>query len=383
MAGALKFLYSSFDDLTQSKGASIHIQAFCRSIVAGTEHHLDLVTVSPTPEPMPPYRLYPQVTHIQLPALGKNLIDRVLSFRENLRLWLGQNTYDVIHFRSIWEGLPLVRAGACRLIYEVNGLPSIELKYRYPDLLDDRDLLAKIRSQENFCLQRANLILTPSPVTEAYLRSRGVTTPIQVIPNGVDTELFVPHPPPPTPPTQILYFGTFAPWQGLELAIRALAQLPPTFYLKAIGQGTKTQRRNLQKLIHKLDLEHRCQLLPPMPQTQLVPYLHQSHLVVAPLTLCDRNLVQGCCPLKVLEAMAGGVPVVTTDLPVVRHLGIDRQHFLLTRPNSVEDMVAKIQELDRDPHLRHQLSIHARQHILDNFTWQKAGTALQQAYAQW
>jgi glycosyltransferase involved in cell wall biosynthesis len=87
--------------------------------------------------------------------------------------------------------------------------------------------------------------------------------------------------------------------------------------------------------------------------------------------------------LKVLEAMAGGVPVVTTDLPVVRHLGIDRQHFLLTRPNSVEDMVAKIQELDRDPHLRHQLSIHARQHILDNFTWQKAGTALQQAYAQW
>lgn len=354
---------------------------------------MDLVTVSPTPEFIPAYPLYPpvienqisrtknQVSHIQLPALGKNLIDRVLSFRQNLREWLRESTYDVIHFRSIWEGFPLVKEKrGAHFIYEVNGLPSIELKYRYPDLLDDRDLLEKIRRQEDFCLERASVIITPSPVTEAYLRSRGINTAIEVIANGVDPELFWPHPPAPPPPTRLLYFGTFAPWQGLELAIRATAQLPENFYLTAIGQATKTQRRNLQKLIHKLNLDHRCQLWPAVPQAELVRHLHQSHLVIAPLTLCDRNLVQGCCPLKVLEAMSAGVPVITTDLPIIRNLGIDRQHFVLTRPNSVEDMVAKILELDSNPSLCQHLSINGRQHILENFTWDRSGQALREIY---
>jgi glycosyltransferase involved in cell wall biosynthesis len=41
---------------------------------------------------------------------------------------------------------------------------------------------------------------------------------------------------------------------------------------------------------------------------------------VAPLADTPRNTRQGCCPLKILESLAGGTAVVASDLPVVRDL---------------------------------------------------------------
>ena len=73
-------------------------------------------------------------------------------FRERRRL---------VHFRSIFEGYPIAmhreRAADC-LIYEVNGLPSIERKYHHPDVADDRELLTKLRHQEDVCLAAADRI---------------------------------------------------------------------------------------------------------------------------------------------------------------------------------------------------------------------------------
>ena len=55
----------------------------------------------------------------------------------------------MVQFRSIFEGLPLLRLKPRpRLIFEVNGLPSIELKYRYPKVVDDRELMRKLVAQE-------------------------------------------------------------------------------------------------------------------------------------------------------------------------------------------------------------------------------------------
>jgi glycosyltransferase involved in cell wall biosynthesis len=78
-----------------------------------------------------------------------------------------------------------------RLIFQVNGLPSIELKYRYPAVADDRELLHKLHSQEQICLQAADLIVTPSSVTMEYLQNRGIQPEkIRVIPNDVDLNVF-------------------------------------------------------------------------------------------------------------------------------------------------------------------------------------------------
>ena len=73
--------------------------------------------------------------------------------------------------------------------------------------------------------------------------------------------------------------------------------------------------------------------------------------MLAPLTPGDRNLLQGCCPLKVLEAMASGTPLVASDLPVVRELARAEVDAVLVRPGSAKAIKDAVFRLADDPDL--------------------------------
>jgi glycosyltransferase involved in cell wall biosynthesis len=378
-------LYVSFDQVPAPKGAATHIQAFVQAL-AGRFGTLDLVTVGTGTMPTTASERWPGVIHHELPAVGRSLIDRVLCFQLFLERWLHGRSFEAIHFRSMFEGMPLLRLrGQSQLIFEVNGLPSIELKYRYPKVVDDRELMRKLIAQEGACLDAADLIVTPSSLTRDYLAgSRGVPlSKIQVIPNGVDLNVF-------QAPTRdrgdgtmrLMYFGTLAAWQGVELGIRAVAQISVQVNatLTIVGTGSGRQRDTLLALAAKLGIANRVSVLPGVPQNELAEHLSTSDAVLAPLTLSDRNTVQGCCPLKVLEGMASGAPVIATDLPVVRELGRDGEHFLLVRPGSVDHIAETIVRLWADRDLGRRISTQARRHIEEHYTWQRAGEALIACY---
>ncbi len=384
-----QLLYLSFDTVPAPKGSAIHIEAFVKSL-ALVFAPLHLITVSPTAEQIHSPDRWPGVDHWELPALGATVINRALHFRTLLQAWLQDRYFEVIHFRSIFEGFKIAceKEKYCRsLIFEVNGLPSIELKYRYPRMVEDPVLMHKLIAQEQVCLEAADRIITPSPVTAQYLQSRGVTPDrITVIPNGVDLDRFT-YPPPRRERSSVMglaYFGTLSSWQGIELAIRAVAGLIPDLpvELRLIGPGQQRQKRSLQRLARKLQVSDRVKWLGPLSQFDLVAQLHQADGILAPLTINDRNLVQGCCPLKVLEGMAVGVPVISTDLPVVRDLGHHEQHFLLAKPGSVPALQEAILRLHQDPTLGITLSRQARQQIEDRFTWDRAGRQLVSLYRE-
>src|SRR5258708_15030130 len=163
--------YVSFDTVPAPKGAATHIEAFARALGAALGG-VELLTVAFGAESSARVERWPGVFHTELPALGATLIDRVLCFRRFLMHWLAGRTFEVIQFRSIFEGLPLLKLAAeSRLAFEVNGLPSIELKYRYPGMEDDRVLMRKLLGPERKCFETADLIVTPSGVTRRYLIS--------------------------------------------------------------------------------------------------------------------------------------------------------------------------------------------------------------------
>jgi glycosyltransferase involved in cell wall biosynthesis len=54
---------------------------------------------------------------------------------------------------------------------------------------------------------------------------------------------------------------------------------------------------------------------------------------VAPLALNDRNVTQGCCPIKVIEYMSCARPIVAANLPVVRELVREDIDALLFAPD--------------------------------------------------
>ncbi|WP_414551826.1 glycosyltransferase family 4 protein [Anabaena sp. CCY 0017] len=387
--------YISFDVVPAPKGAAIHIAAFSQALAAAFGH-IELVTVSPTAEQIDKDEIFPQVQQTMLPAVGSNLISRVLYFQNLLRGWLQNRQFAAIHIRSIYEGfvIGLNKNKYCeQLIFEVNGLPSIELKYRYPGVAEDRELLHKLHSQEQICLAAADLIITPSYVTAAYLQSRDIPShKIQVIPNGVDLDVFTYNHSGGILPAmikrpaviQIIYFGTLSPWQGVNLAIEALELVNKDVpaYLTVIGQAREDQIKKLKQLALKLGIAEKLTILEPLSQTQLVEHIHAADIILAPLMPSDRNLVQGCCPLKILEGMATGVPIIASDLPVVRELGEDKVHFLLVKPGSAKAIKDAVLQLHNDPELATKLAKNARQRIEEKYTWKLAGAALTAAYAQ-
>jgi glycosyltransferase involved in cell wall biosynthesis len=382
-----KIAYISFDTVPAPKGAAIHITAFACALAA-VFGDIQLVTVSPTAFSKNAEEIYPQVKQTMLPAVGKNLIERVLYYRNFLHTWLQKQRFEVVQIRSIYEGLVIAinKQQYCdKLIFEVNGLPSIELKYRYPAVADDQELLHKLQAQEQICLTAADLIITPSSVTANYLQSQGIpVNKIRVIPNGVNLDVFTYQ-----IPTQknfdileMLYFGTLSPWQGVNLAVEALELINQNFpaNLTVIGQGRDYQVQALKKIADKLGVTDKLTILAPISQTELVAYIHKSDVILAPLTPNDRNLVQGCCPLKILEGMATGIPIIASDLPVVRELGTDAVDFLLVKSGSAKAIKEAVLRLINDQKLAKQITTNARKRIEENYTWEIAGTALIAAY---
>ncbi|NEP17112.1 MAG: glycosyltransferase [Leptolyngbya sp. SIO4C1] len=383
---APKLAYISFDIVPALKGAAIHISAFATAIAAEFGQ-LQLVTVSPTEQLEQSSEFGIQQT--ALPAVGKTLIDRVLSFRAALWQWLQGRSFDIIHIRSPFEGLPVAlhKPILCRhLIFEVNGLPSIELKYRYPKVADDRELMHKLTEQERICRQAADCLITPSPVTQAYLHSLPNSPAVHVIPNGVALDTFYYAPPRSAiaSPLKLLYFGTLSPWQGVDLAIDALAlyRRDQAAQLTIAGPTRPGQLRTLTKLAHKLAVADHIHFAGPLLPSNLVAQMHQADVIVAPLKACDRNLLQGCCPLKVLEGMASGTPVVTSNLPVVQAIGESGTHFLAAKPNSTKALKDALLQLRYDTTLRHHLSKQARTQVERTYTWKIANQQLLNIYQQ-
>ena len=137
--------------------------------------------------------------------------------------------------------------------------------------------LMKIKEQEMTALALADAIICPSAVTRAYVASLGIPREkITVIPNGVDTRLFTPQPPfPCAEPPVLLYIGTLADWQGLDVLLAALPTIVAQHPVKAriVGRGRGRQHKDLLKHIRKLGLEECVSLEAAVPHRD-VPALN-------------------------------------------------------------------------------------------------------------
>ena len=382
-------IYASFDRFPSPKGAAVHIRAFVEAL-GRAFGGVDLLALRDDSTPgVAPLPLAEGVTYHPLEARGRDLVAQALSFRSHLAAWWrGRPRAAVVHVRSIFEGYPVALAKESltdALVFEVNGLPSIELKYHHPDVADDVELLRKLVAQEDACIARADLLVTPSAVTAEYLVARGAeASRVRVIPNGADLEVFR-HAPPRAPdaarPVRLLYSGTMTSWQGVHHAIEACRLLKrelPTV-LTLVGPLRRHQRRMLLDRCGDLLLEGAVELLEPMPQQALAALHHDCDAVLVPLPVNDRNCVQGCCPLKLLEAMASGTPVIASNLPVVRSLA-EPDEVMLIRPGSPKAIAEAVKALRADADLGRGLSARARARVERDFSWEQAREALVRAY---
>jgi glycosyltransferase involved in cell wall biosynthesis len=384
-----RILYTAFDVVPAPKGASTHILHFTRALVnAGWS--VDLLTpgdgVLPAEDELEGARV------LRVPGdAGAHYLSRAVTFGQAVqRHLLTSPPYDVVHYRSLWGGLEAAelrgRLGH-RTLFEVNGLPSVELKYHYPGLRDS-DLMAKVREQELAALALSDRVVCVSRVTRDYLASLGVERGrITVIPNGVSAEEFAPRGREPfgsgEAPT-FLYLGTLAEWQGLEMLLEAwpLVRERCDARLRIVGRGRSRQRKVLAKRIRKLGLEGVVSVEPAVAHHDVPTLLGEVDACVAPLLANDRNVTQGCCPIKVLEYMAAGRPLVASNLPVVRELVREDTDALLFSPGDPEDLARQVVRLAEDRDLASGLAARARERAGERFTWKRARRSLTDLYEE-
>ncbi|HSB60503.1 MAG TPA: glycosyltransferase family 4 protein, partial [Vicinamibacteria bacterium] len=295
--------------------------------------------------------------------------------------------FDVAHYRSLWGGLPLLLTGcARRTVFEANSLSSVELPFHYPALRGS-PTMEKIRRLELAVLRRSDAVVCVSRVSRAYLASLGAEAGrIEVIPNGVDTRAFAPTPLPPRAGRVplALYVGTLADWQGLgplvEAMPRVLAERP--LRLRLVGRGRSRQRKDLERRVRRLGLEAHVEVAPAVPHREVPALVAAADLCLAPLAYDERNVVQGCCPLKVLEYMACGRPVVASNLPVVRELVREDRDALLVPPDAPDALARAILRILGDERLARRLAGHGARRARARFTWKRAQKRLLKLYAR-
>lgn len=396
----------SFDRFPSPKGAATHIDAFARAL--GREFgNVRLVTVPPIElEASTQVEAWTAngVTLCPLPAEGATMFERVLAWRARIWNWWKHEFASrgmrprVAHIRSIFEGYPIARnkADYCQhLVYEVNGLPSIELKYHYPAVADDRELLRKLQTQEQVCLEAADRIITVSHVNRRHLESRGVSPDrITVIPNGVNLEMFPWSLPQLAADNRtavasanqdelkMLYVGTLSPWQGILHAIDALARYrrDAPARLTIAGPVRNHERKAIEKHAWRNGVSEFLDISGPVAKPDLTALYHAADVVVAPLTRNDRNCGQGCCPLKVLESLACGTPLIASNLEVVRELCRNEKHALLVKAGSGKAIKDAMHRLRQDAALAERLSRAGRSHVETQYPWSTAQRSLIEVY---
>ena len=170
-------------------------------------------------------------------------------------------------------------------------------------------------------------------------------------------------------PTQnyFLYIGRSDPYKNLQRLIAAFAAITPQsdVELWIAGAGDRRYTPGLQAQIQELGISARVKWLNYVPYAELPRLINQAIALVFP------SLWEGF-GLPVLEGMACGTPVITSNLASLPEVAGDAA--LLVNPYSVEAIREAMQMLVNDPTVRSQLRERGLARAAQ-FSWAKTGQA--------
>ncbi|MEI7869820.1 MAG: glycosyltransferase [Candidatus Methylumidiphilus sp.] len=368
----MKIIYASFDEVPSFKAASTHILANCR--LAMRSHRLLLLSLGSVALPSAA-----GFCHAPVAIQEKNYLRRGEAFRQYVLKQLLAEPPDVFHFRTPWEGL---LAGRLKLanVYEVNGLPSIELPYHYRGA--SPRVLAVLRLWEQACLERADAIVCPSErIRECLINRYALPDParISVIANGYDPVAW--HPPKThSVPLHAVYLGTLSVWQGILWALKGFVPLRGQFTLDIHGVGTRKWVKHAENRIIRYGLEGHVRLHGPLDRAALDRRLRHYQVGLAPLLKTGRNTDQGCCPVKIMDYLNHGLVTVAPDLAVVRAMLEHGGNGILFQPNCLNSFVAAMQGLAEANGKLPILSRNARASLTQFPTWDECSAQMLAIY---
>ncbi len=219
------------------------------------------------------------------------------------------------------------------------------------------------RARERRILRDAARVVAVSPGVAEYVRSRGVPgARVRVIANGVDPERFAPRPPAPPPgelaaalaaPFVVGFCGSLKPWHDVDTLLDALAREPDLRRAALLVIGDGPRLGDLRRRAVELGIASRVAWAGQRREDEVPALLALCHAACVPGAPVPGDYFS---PLKLLEAMAMGLPVVASDLGGVRAVaGADDSSVLLVPAGDAAALGRTLARLASDPGLRERL----------------------------
>jgi glycosyltransferase involved in cell wall biosynthesis len=195
-----------------------------------------------------------------------------------------------------------------RFVYDASSFMSLEAGGGMGGLLDTFKGMVEERLWRQF-----PTIRTLGDPMRDFLIHRGVPAErIHVIPVGSDRRSvrWRPH----DPPVRLLYLGSARAWQGLPKLLRAmeiLSRQHPEIHLTVVGVDDLPSSPRLPNVDFRGRVGHR----------EAMQFYLESDLLVIPRE--RTRLTETVVPMKVVEAMSYGIPLLANDLAAIRWVAGD------------------------------------------------------------
>lgn len=166
---------------------------------------------------------------------------------------------------------------------------------------------------------------------------------------------------------KILTIGRLVEKKGIIYLLKAINDLKTKgFIVSCIIVGEGKEHKNLSKYCKISGLEKNVSFLGFQSQDEIRKIFHNVSVFVLPSIICDNNDRDGI-PNVLLEAMASGVPVISTNISAIPELVIDRFNGILVNEKDFTELSDAIQYMHLNTLERLRIIENAKITVKKNF----------------
>ena len=363
------------------RGTPLRVERLAEAL-AERGHHVELITyhVADGPQPLgfPVHRIFARPVYWRMPV-GPSfrklaLYDPALSWK--LARVLAVRRFDVIHAHHV-EGLlvalPVRLRHRLPLVYDAHTMLSGELPSYATGLT--RSAFAAVGGWLDGVLPRRadHVVAVTSDIRDRLVGVHRIAPDrISVVTNGVETDRFrVEAPPRGDGLVRLIYSGTLAPYQNIDLLLAAFAQARQERRDLRLCFSVSSPFEPFEAAALRLGVRDAIEVLPD-GFGELPLRLAASAIAVLPRTSCPG------IPQKLLNYMAAGKAIVASAgaAKVLEH----ERTGLVVADGDVSGFANALLRLAGNPQLGEELGRRARETVEKDFGWERAAEKMERVY---
>jgi hypothetical protein len=172
------------------------------------------------------------------------------------------------------------------------------------------------------------------------------------------------------------YFGHLYPGRGIELIEALAGARPQCLFLLYGGNDAEVAARRVACASPNVRYMGHVPHPVAMRAMTAVDVLLMPYQQSVSIGIAGHDTARWMSPMKMFEYLAAGVPVISSDLPVLREVLRDGENCLLAPPADIAAWVGALDRLLSEPQLAQGVGARAHQDYRRSHTWKRRAETL-------